>query len=603
MKWAFLFAAALCLLVAVTAAKPSKSSINPDLINAKVERTVDVASQLVKISTLVTLENGGKSSAGSFVVALDSSLIDNLAFLGATTGSGDEQSTLSMAETAVEGRPEGTCYSVTLDSALAGGASVDVSIETVFTHILRPYPAKITQSEKQFVEFTGNAYFLSPYTTKTQTTKVVISSSNVESYSKVNPVSQNEDIITYGPYEDTAPMSEAELKVHYENNSPFLTVTTMTRVIEVSHWGNIAVEETVDVSHTGAVLKGPFSRYDYQRTQDGFSSVKSYKTILPAAARDIYYRDEIGNISTSNMVEHDDYVELELRPRFPLFGGWKTHYYIGYNLPSYEYLYTSGDNYILKMRFLDHIYDNMNVDEVVLKIILPEGSKNIDLVTPYPVKRSADEKHFTYLDTIGRPVVTASKNKLVEQHIIDFELHYSFQKLLLLQEPLLVVGTFYLLFVTIIVLVRLDFSISKDEVSESRMKVAGLVEEVASQQAKRARLTKRYEEAIFKYKSNKDANAFRATLKKIEGEHRSATDAIKDLIATISKENADVADKMNEVQKLSRQHKELIQAAITNAEKVMSGKFSKNQYVDIDKATTAKRSELETKIESLLGNL
>lgn len=38
------------------------------------------------------------------------------------------------------------------------------------------------------------------------------------------------------------------------------------------------------------------------------------------------------------------------------------------------------------------------------------------------------------------------------------------------------------------------------------MKVAGLVEEVASQQAKRARLTKRYEEAIFKYKSNKDAN-------------------------------------------------------------------------------------------------
>lgn len=70
------------------------------------------------------------------------------------------------------------------------------------------------------------------------------------------------------------------MKVHYENNSPFLTVTTMTRVIEVSHWGNIAVEETVDVSHTGAVLKGPFSRYDYQRTQDGFSSVKSYKVIL-----------------------------------------------------------------------------------------------------------------------------------------------------------------------------------------------------------------------------------------------------------------------------------------------------------------------------------
>lgn len=52
----------------------------------------------------------------------------------------------------------------------------------------------------------------------------------------------------------------------------------MTRVIEVSHWGNIAVEENVDLKHTGAVLKGPFSRYDYQRQPDsGISSIRSFK--------------------------------------------------------------------------------------------------------------------------------------------------------------------------------------------------------------------------------------------------------------------------------------------------------------------------------------
>ncbi len=67
------------------------------------------------------------------------------------------------------------------------------------------------------------------------------------------------------------------------------------------------------------------------------------QTVLPAAARDIYYRDEIGNISTSHMREQDDSVELELRPRFPLFGGWKTHYYMGYNVPSYQYLFNSGE--------------------------------------------------------------------------------------------------------------------------------------------------------------------------------------------------------------------------------------------------------------------
>lgn len=68
----------------------------------------------------------------------------------------------------------------------------------------------------------------------------------------------------------------------------------------------------------------------------------SIQTILPAAAQDVYYRDEIGNISTSHLLVLDDSVEMEIRPRFPLFGGWKTHYIIGYNLPSYEYLYNLG---------------------------------------------------------------------------------------------------------------------------------------------------------------------------------------------------------------------------------------------------------------------
>ena len=59
----------------------------------------------------------------------------------------------------------------------------------------------------------------------------------------------------------------------------------------------------------------------------------------------------------------DDAVELDLRPRFPLFGGWKTHYVIGYNVPSYEYLFYRGDNHVLNMRLIDHIYDDILVEE------------------------------------------------------------------------------------------------------------------------------------------------------------------------------------------------------------------------------------------------
>lgn len=40
-------------------------------------------------------------------------------------------------------------------------------------------------------------------------------------------------------------------------------------------------------------------------------------------------------------------------------------------------------------------------------------------------------------------------------------MHYTFNKVLMLQEPLLVVAAFYVLFFTVIVYVRLDFSITK----------------------------------------------------------------------------------------------------------------------------------------------
>ena len=64
----------------------------------------------------------------------------------------------------------------------------------------------------------------------------------------------------YGPYSNIAPLTEAELSIHAENNNPMLVVTRLERLLELSMWGNIAVEETVDVAHRGALLKGSFSR-------------------------------------------------------------------------------------------------------------------------------------------------------------------------------------------------------------------------------------------------------------------------------------------------------------------------------------------------------
>jgi oligosaccharyltransferase complex subunit alpha (ribophorin I) len=582
--------------------KQVSDTIDNNIVNSKVERKIDISSHLVKTSTSITLQNKGSTAVRHFLFAIDPTLDGHLSLISAVPRE-HKSDKLEVVEATVQGHSNKRFFRVGLRSALDSGKTVTVEVEAVFSHVLKPFPSEITQAEKQLVVLEANLYFYSPYSTTSQTTTITTNNANVESYTKTKPVSQSDTSINYGPFEDKAPFSEAPLRVHEENNSPFLTVTNLERLVEVSHWGNIAVEEQIDIRHTGANLKGPFSRFDYQRQQDGYASVKHFKTSLPASARDVYYRDEIGNISTSNLKEMDESVEVELRPRFPLFGGWKTKYIIGYNVPSYEYLYYKGDHYALKMRFIDHIYDDMVVDDMLLKVILPEGSKDIELKAPFDIERKGDGIHYTYLDTLGRPVIVLHKQNLVEQHIQDFELHYTFQRLRLLQEPLLVVGAFYLLFLAVIIYVRLDFAITKDEAKESRMRVSSLIDEVQSAHDRRSALYQSYDDAINKYKSSKDMTAFVSSRKKIDADYKQLTQQIQNLQAQLKVEGSDAAEKVAELQRLDAQYKEQIALAITAAEKLVSGKLGRTQYLDNEGAISGKCEDTYKKMEALRSAL
>uniref|UniRef100_A0A3P9HDX2 Dolichyl-diphosphooligosaccharide--protein glycosyltransferase subunit 1 n=1 Tax=Oryzias latipes TaxID=8090 RepID=A0A3P9HDX2_ORYLA len=574
------------------------------LVNEDVKRTVDLGTHLAKITAEIVLSNQGPSAVQNFILAVEPDLAPRLAYIGASVkGDEEEDGTLELQQTSIQGQ-RGDFYKVQLSSSLAPGAQLKAKVEMAFSHVLKPFPSHITQAERQLVIFQGNHYFYSPYPTRSQTTRVRLASKTVESYTKLGNPSKTDEVIEYGPFRDVAPFSEDTMKIHYENNTPFLTITSIVRTIEVSHWGNIAVEETIDLRHTGAVLKGPFSRYDYQRQSDsGISSVKSFKTILPASAQDVYYRDEIGNISTSHLQVLDDSVEVEVRPRFPLFGGWKTHYMIGYNLPSYEYLYTLGDQYALKMRLVDHVYDDQVIDHMTVRIILPEGAKNIHIDTPYKIDRMPNQLHYTYLDTFGRPVLVATKSNLVEQHIQDLVVHYNFNKILMLQEPLLVVGAFYILFFTVIIYVRLDFAITKDPAAEVRMKVASITEQVLTLVNKRLGLYRHMDEVVNRYKQSRDTGALNSGRKTLEAEHRTLTNDISTLQARLKAEGSDLAEKVAEVQKLDGQVKDLVFRSCQEAERLVAGKVKKEAYIENEKSLTSKRQELISRIDSLLDTL
>jgi len=581
-------------------AQAAFDSINKDLVVKSLDRSLDMSSQLVKMNHKVTLENTGKGAIKSFLFSVDPAVKDKVAYISASSG-GSKKTYLRVSETKVQGHLDKAFWKIEMKDAVVAGGSDSVEVEVVLAKVLEMFPTAITQKEKQFVRFTGNHYAFLPYNALTQTTTVNLASSSVESYSKLKPVSQTDSSITYGPYTNIEAFSENEMVIHSENNNPMLVVTRLQRVLEISMWGNIAVEETIDVRHDGAALKGSFSRYEFQRENSGVSSVKNFKSLLPAAASGVYYRDDIGNISTSHMKVMDDAVELDLRPRFPLFGGWKTHYVIGYNVPSYEYLFYRGDNHVLNMRLIDHIYDDMLVEEAEVRIILPEGTSNQELSTPYPVQRKGDTTHHTYLDTTGRPVVViTNKGVLTESHIQNFQLQFKFSHSSMFMEPLLLVTAFLLFFLLSIIYVRLDFSITVDEGAEARMKVAGYCEKVASLQDRRAGLYQALEEALLKLKSNKDVTSFQNMLKRITADQKTETQAVAELQAIIKAVNADLGEKVGELQRLDKVFREqqTLQAGLV--EKLVSGKLAKQQFVDQESAIMKKKEETIEKINSIV---
>ena len=172
----------------------------------------------------------------------------------------------------------GTVYRIELPNDLRAGQTMKLEIEIVHAHVLRMYPAEIAQAERQLVLYKTNSHYYSCYPTRSEKTTVTLPTDRAESYTQIpKPVVKSDQTIIYGPYEDVAPLTRNDMSLHYENNNPFLTVSDIKRWIEVSHWGNIAVEETVDMYHSGAKLKGPFSRLDFQRRQESYSAVKTFK--------------------------------------------------------------------------------------------------------------------------------------------------------------------------------------------------------------------------------------------------------------------------------------------------------------------------------------
>lgn len=393
-------------------------------------------------------------------------LVDHMASIIVFTKS-DKESILHIEEHEFDEENSIQYYKVKLNKALELDERIILNLEAAFTKLLKPYPKYISQRDDQYVLFETNVYYLSPYKITKQKTSIK-TGSEIKSFSEQpSPAKKDGKDIIYGPYESVPFGKEEIVSIHYLLNENFIRFEKIDRTIEISHWGyNIAYNEDMIIHHDGSILKDNFNRVDFQRSQyfsQSPSAVKDLIFVLPPHAEDIYFVDVIGNVSTSAFHKDNTRTLLQILPRYPLFGGWKYTWSQGYNNPlgdNTKYDSKTG-KYIFQAPVLLSLKD-VPIDNFKLKIILPEGAKNIDVHLPFAFDSEERKITYSYLDTTGRPTIILEKKNICDDHFQYFQVSYKMPFYYPLQKPLIVSLFYFVIFLASMIWTRLDLRIVKD---------------------------------------------------------------------------------------------------------------------------------------------
>jgi oligosaccharyltransferase complex subunit alpha (ribophorin I) len=188
--------------------------------------------------------------------------------------------------------------------------------------------------------------------------------------------------LTYGTFGEVPAGATETVRVRYEYTKPLINVSRLERDVEVSHWGgNIAFEERYTLHNHAANLSAQFNRVEWTSQayySPATTAIKELRFPLRVGSLTPYFTDVIGNVSTSRFRSNSKEANLEIKPRYPIFGGWNYPFRIGWDADLKTFLrkLTNGDGYVLNVPFLEGPKQAEGVvyEHVELRVILPEGA-------------------------------------------------------------------------------------------------------------------------------------------------------------------------------------------------------------------------------------
>ncbi|KHE89974.1 Ribophorin I [Neurospora crassa] len=449
--------------------------------NVNLVHIVSLEKNYVKESINVVIENIDTEAQSDYILPFANEQLSRLGGLEVRDRKNAESGPFVVEPVEFESFGPNQYVRIGLPTPLAPGAQQTLGITYYLLDAYKPLPASIKQEEQQFLSYSFSAYCPSVYTTSKQKTEVKFASTNIPDYTKLPgsgdvkefPQKQGSKLV-YGPFDEKPAGALEPVQVRFEFNKPVIHISRLERDIEVSHWGgNVAFEERYDLEHRGANLSSLFNRVKWQQSQyynPATHALKEMKFPLRVGSADPYYTDVIGNVSTSRFRSNKREALLEIKPRYPLFGGWKYPFTIGWNSDAKNFLRnTATGGFVLNVPFLEGPKqpEGVEYEQVVVRLILPEGAENVKWTTAIPkssISEAGVQIHKTYLDTIGRTALVIKGRNLVDDfRDRDLTVTYDYPMSAVLRKPLVVFSSSMAVFVSLwlLSLINLKFTTRK----------------------------------------------------------------------------------------------------------------------------------------------
>lgn len=309
-------------------------------------------------------------------------------------------------------------FAVKFPYPIAPGSAIEFKVTYVYANTVVPFPEKIRLDERQQLLLKVNKFAYSPYRTleyslaftglnKGQEMDLQLTnvSATPDLPELAGRVEKDADALAYGPVNATLPPYAVQpMGLLYDHNRPVARVIKLERSfwLPASDVGVVQTEDYYELANSGAELKDGYSRGDwmkgrYDLVKDHFAiSQLEFPIDHNAPFNDYYITDKVGMVSTHHVVHG----HVVMQPRYPLFGGWKYNFTMGWHNDIANFvrrLSAEPDTYIAQFPLVNSLRD-IYYDDVYVSFYLPENAEFVNATAPFLPKSLHVGTELSYLD-------------------------------------------------------------------------------------------------------------------------------------------------------------------------------------------------------------